>query len=327
MIFSRRLVLAAVCLIPLSVMFFTGCSSTGQKDAEDAAAIVNGTVLPRAELDMAVENFLKHQQMFGMEFDSTQVDSVRNVILDSMISNELLYQESQKAGFEVTDEEVAREIEIIAGRYPSREDFEKSLADQGVTEEALRKQISRNSAIRNWIDGEVAAKIVVPEEDVAKYYENNIAQYKHGEEVAAKHILLAINENAPEESLKVKKTSMEKILKRVKGGEDFSSLAVENSDCPSSSRGGDLGYFSRGQMVEPFEEAAFALKKGEVSGIVQTQFGFHIIQVYDRRGEGTASLDEVRESIIEILKSQQIKDSLDSMIEELKSKGDIEIKA
>jgi peptidyl-prolyl cis-trans isomerase C len=325
MIFEAKSILTLACLIPLSVLLFVGCSSAGQKNMENAAAIVNGTALPQDELDMALENFLKHQQMYGMEFDSTRTDSVRNMILDSMISNELLYQESQKAGFEVTDAEVAQEIEMIISRYPSREDFEKSLVDQGVTEEALRKQIDRNSAIRKWIDGDVVTKIVVPEEDIAKYYEDNKAQYTHGEGIAAKHILLTIKEDAPEESLQVKKANLEAILERVKGGEDFSSLAVEHSDCPSASKGGDLGFFSKGQMVKPFEEAAFALEKGEVSDIVQTQFGFHIIKIYDKRGEGTASLDEVRESISENMKSQLIKETLDSMIEELKSKGDIEI--
>ena len=274
----------------LSLILVVSC---GKKTPEGAAAVVNDEIIPLEDLALSVDNLSNQFRSYGMELDSTRVDSLRGKVLEQMIGAELLYQESLRAGYELADEELEREIGSIVGQYHDEEMFHTALSMQGLTEETFRKQISRNLTIRNFVQGTIAEKIDIPSEERLRYYEEHPAEFRHEEQVAARHILIQAEESDPPESLEVDRARAESILASVKQGGDFAALARENSEGPSAPRGGELGFFARGQMVKPFEDAAFALQPGEVSDVVQTRFGFHIIQVYDRREAGTATCEEV----------------------------------
>ena len=167
-----------------------------------------------------------------------------------------------------------------------------------------------------YIRQEVLGKISIPEEDLKKYYESHKDEFKTPEMVSVRHILVKVDQSAPEKDKKAAKKKAESILKKIKSGEDFAKLAAEVSDDPGSKqKGGELGFFPRGRMVKPFEDAAFALKPGQVSGLVTTQYGYHIIKLDERKAAGIQPFDDVKESIRQKLIQDQTKSKVAAFIE------------
>ena len=160
--------------------------------------------------------------------------------------------------------------------------------------------------------------IKVSQDEIAKYYQDNLDKYKVKERVKARHILIKLGKDASSEEVKQAKAKIAAIKKQLKAGKDFAELAKKNSEGPSASRGGELGWFPRGAMVKAFEDAAFALKEGEVSGPVRTQFGFHLILVEKHEAAHTKKLAEVSPEIKKQLQRQALPDLLQKKFEEIR---------
>jgi peptidyl-prolyl cis-trans isomerase C len=143
--------------------------------------------------------------------------------------------------------------------------------------------------------------------------------------VRASHILLGVDASASADEKQKAKTKAEDILKKVKAGEDFAKLAKDNSTCPSSAQGGDLGFFGKGQMVPAFEQAAFSLKTGDVSEVVETQFGYHIIKLTEKKEAETVKLDEVKDRISDYLKNQKMQKAVTDFLNGVKGNSKVEI--
>ncbi len=316
-----RLSSSFVLLFPVFLISVMACSP----GKENAAAVVNGEFITKENLQLSLDNMLNQYKKMGIELNPSRIDTLRTKILDSMVSAELLFQESRKADFQVSEEEVSKEIEKMKKQYPSEEMYQEGLAQQGLTEEQISTQIMRNLTIRKYIDEKISAGIVITDEEKSDYYETNKARYEHDDEIAARHIVLNASEETPPESLETKRVLLLELRGRVEAGEDFSKLASEYSEGPTRTTGGDLGFFSRGKMVPPFEEAAFALKPGEMSDVIQSVFGLHLIQVYDARPAGKESFEEVKESIEEILRRPKINAEMEKLVEELRAQATIEI--
>jgi peptidyl-prolyl cis-trans isomerase D len=142
------------------------------------------------------------------------------------------------------------------------------------------------------------AQVKVSEEEIKEYYDEYIDTFREKKQVKARHILFKLAENASQEEEEKVKQKAAEVLKKAKEGENFAELAKKYSEGPTAKDGGDLGYFSQNQMVKPFEEAAFKLKKGEVSDLVRTSFGYHIIKAEDVKEARTKSLEEVKGQIL-----------------------------
>ncbi len=167
-------------------------------------------------------------------------------------------------------------------------------------DERIKQQIGylTNEILAQELIRQEIAKIQVSEDDIKSYYKANMESFNAPEMVKARHILIKVGRAASEEEKNNAREKAEGILKRIKAGEDFAKLAAELSDDPGSKvNGGELGFFPRGRMVKPFEDAAFAMKPGEVSGLVETQFGFHIIKVEEKKPAGIEPFDAVRDKI------------------------------
>jgi peptidyl-prolyl cis-trans isomerase C len=171
----------------------------------------------------------------------------------------------------------------------------------------------------------VTKDIEVAEDAIKKFYDENAKYFEQPEQVEASHILIKLNpEDATNETAKAAaKTKAEGLRAQILAGTNFADLAAAHSDCPSSAQGGSLGYFGRGQMVKPFEEAAFSLGTNEVSGVVETQFGFHVIKVTGKKAASKTPLDEVRDQIKEHLSGEQKGELFEKFVEELKSKAKV----
>lgn len=236
------------------------------------------------------------------------VDAGGKQTLDSLITEELVNQEASKKGIKVTDADVTKEMDDIKKGFSSDEEFQMALQQSGMSVEDLKKQMNMQVQIRKLLEPEVK----VTDDDIKKYFDENKASFNTPEEVKASHILVKTKDEA------------EGILKQLKGGADFATLAKEKSIDPGSKdNGGDLGFFAKGVMEAPFEEAAFKLQKGEMSGIVQSSNGYHIIKVTDRKAAHTATLDEKKADIKETLITQGISSKASTWIADLKSKAKI----
>jgi peptidyl-prolyl cis-trans isomerase C len=193
-----------------------------------------------------------------------------------------------------------------------------------MNEPDLINLIRKDVIINNLVEKEIISKIAVTEADAKKFYDENGAQFKKDSQVKASHILIGVEPTATAEDKKKAKEQAESILKEIKAGKDFAELAKAQSTCPSKTQGGDLGFFGKGQMVKAFEDTAFGLKKDEVSGVVETQFGYHIIKLTDKKEAETVPFTEVKDKIINFLKNQKIQKGVQELVAAQKDKVKVE---
>ena len=209
-------------------------------------------------------------------------------------------------------------------RYPNKEEFKKLLSNMGLTESDVQAQIERGMAIQQLIDKEVTEKIMVSDEETRSFYDKNPQLFQQPEQVKARHILIKVQADAPDDQKAEARKKIEAVQQKVKKGEDFATLAKTYSEGPSGPRGGDLGYFRRGQMVKPFEEVAFSLKPDQTSEIVETRFGYHLIKVDDKKPAKKMTYAEVKDRRNDHLKKQKATSEADAYIETLRKDAKIE---
>lgn len=223
-------------------------------------------------------------------------------ISEQFVQQAALKDAAFKAGFKVTDAEVTETISNMSSRLPPGKTFEDMMADVGMTRADVEQEIRDGLPIQKLMES-LTKDVKVDEAKAKAFYDENPTFFEEPEQIRASHILVA-TENATNDILKAAaKAKIEGVLKQIKEGGDFAALAKANSDCPSKNNGGDLGLFGKGQMVPEFETAAFALSTNEVSGIVETQFGYHIIKLTERAPASTKSFDEVKDQIIKRLEA------------------------
>ena len=245
-------------------------------------------------------------------------------MLENLIARELLYQESQKKGIKVDQKEIEAQLTALKGRFPSEVEFKKALSTMNLTEAGLRFQFERDLAIRKLLDDQIGGKSTVSEKESRAYYDSNLESFKKPEQVRASHILIKVDPGADEAKKAEARTKIESLQAKLKNGEDFGAVAKEYSEGPSGPKGGDLGFFGRGQMVKPFEETAFSMKPGQVSGMVETRFGYHLIMVTERTPESTLSYEEAKDRLEQYLKQQKVQEEIAAYVETLKGKAKIE---
>lgn len=289
----------------------------------DPMAKVNGVVITRGDVDRTVKALLAQNRQ-GQDLPPELLKQAEESTLENLISAELLYQTGAKQEIKELDKQVEDKIHQSKERFPSAAEFEKALKSAGLTEKELTEYTRKDIIINALIQKEVAPKVTVNDDEAKKFYDENINRFKQQESVKASHILVGVDPKATAEEKQKAKEKAEGLLKKVKAGEDFAALAKKESTCPSSAQGGDLGFFTRGQMVAPFEKAAFALKPGEVSDVVETQFGYHIIKLTERKDGETVKFDETKDKIKEYLKGQKMQKAVADYIADLKTKAKVE---
>jgi peptidyl-prolyl cis-trans isomerase C len=213
----------------------------------------------------------------------------------------------------------------MRAQFPSPADFEKALTCANLTEKQFKTFTRKNIVIDNLLQKEVLGKISVSEADAKKFYDENQDKFKAPEQTRASHVLITVDQKATPEEKKKAKEKADAIRKRVAGGEDFAAVAKAESKCPSAAKGGDLGYFGKGQMVPAFEEAAASLKPGQISDVVDTQFGYHIIKVTDRKQSETVKFNDVKGKIEDYLKNQEAQKPMADYVETLRKEAKIEM--
>lgn len=288
----------------------------------DPVARVNGDVIGRAEFERAIQSV---EGRAGSPVPADRRDEILRGVLDQMIAVRLLAQESTARHLAVPDADVEARFAEIRQQFPTEEAFSQALAAQTMTIERLRSDIRSDLAVMQLLSAEIDPKVSVDEGDSKTFYEGNLERFHEDEAVRASHILIRVASDADDAAKQKARAEAEAVLGDLRAGGDFAALAKEHSQDASAAQGGDLDFFRRGQMVPPFETAAFGLKTGEVSDIVETQFGLHIIKATDRRAARTLPFPEVDGQIREFLQGQQREEATTAFIDSLKSKGTVEI--
>jgi peptidyl-prolyl cis-trans isomerase C len=289
----------------------------------DVLARVNGEPVERWEFDNAVKRL---EARAGGSIPAERRDEILRGILDQLVAYHLLAQEARARKFAAADQDVETRVADIRKNFPDEGAFTQAIAAQGLTVDHLRAQTRTNLEVQKVIDAEVSSKVSVQDTDVSAFYQQNLERFKQGESVHASHILITVPQGATPEQKSAARAKAAAALKQVRGGADFAAVARAQSQDPGSApNGGDLGFFPKGQMTPAFEEAAFKLKAGAVSNIVETPFGFHIIKAVGRRPARTAPLDEVSGQIKDFLTQGQREQKLEQFIAQAKSKSKLEV--
>ena len=250
---------------------------------------------------------------------------LRKEAMDLMIEQELIRQAAERAGIEVTDEEVDAEVAKLRSVFDSDLGFTTRLQDEGFTEESYREHVGRMIAATQYLEN-IRAGVEVTDADIEAFYAANPERLMVPEEARVRHILLTWKPMGKPDDRAALYGQMEAILEEARGGADFAQLARTRSEDSTAAAGGDTGFFRRGQMVPAFERAAFSLRQpGEISGIVETPFGLHILQLEEHRPARVLPLDEVRDFLREHLYQERSEARVNQEIAQLRSEADIEI--
>ena len=291
----------------------------------DVIAEVDGFKLTRAQLDLEVKK--KMQEMQG-KIPAEKLPQVtialRKQLVDDFIVRTLLLNEVNRRKIVATDKEIADAMNVMKESLPAGTTMDEFMKKSGVSNEQLRQELTLGIRINKLVNTTKTAKATPSEKEIQEFYKKNKEKFRTPETVHARHILVAKTAGDDEKAKAAKRAKAENLRKQLLAGSDFAALAKANSDCPSKDQGGDLGTFSKGQMVKPFENAAFSQKKNEIGPVVETDFGFHIIQVLDHQPSKIQSLDkETKLKISAFLQQKKKYDAFNEIMQGLKAKAKI----
>jgi peptidyl-prolyl cis-trans isomerase C len=291
---------------------------------EDKVAVVNGSTITQENFNREMNAFRQRLLSEGRSLSDSQLLEMKKDILESLINTELLYQDAQRQGIKIDEADIDKELMTVKERFPNEVEFKNALSKMNLSEADLRSEIKRGLAVQHFVDKKFAQGIAISDKETKAYYDGHRDSFKEPERMRASHILIKFDSRGEKSQKAASRKKIEKVQQKLKKGEDFAALAKEFSEGPSAAKGGDLGYFTRGQMVKPFDDAAFALKPGEVSDIVETRFGYHLIKAVEKKPEGIIAYAEVKDRLQEHLKQKKVRDEVSSYIKELRGKAKIE---
>ena len=241
------------------------------------------------------------------QFYDRLVEMYGSQVLDSMITEKIVELEAKKAKISVTDEDVQKELDKMIEQVGGEEMFNYQLAYSGYTMDQMKEELKNYLTIVKILE----PKIEITDEEINSYFEENKDRFAQEEEVQASHILVDDEETA------------NKVKKLLDDGGDFAALAKEYSKDGSAQSGGDLGYFTKGEMIQEFEDAAFSMEIGQVSEPVKSEYGYHIIKVTDKKEAQEATLENSKDEIKDILRNQKVNELYPTWITEMQEQYDI----
>jgi peptidyl-prolyl cis-trans isomerase C len=324
---------AGLILLMGGAIVLAGCSKGNQsKPGEPAKALtgqpgdevarVDKSVITLGQVGKVVEGWKA-----GMAQDvdpNTPEAELQKKAVDQLISQTLLYEAAVGDGCALTDPEVKSTIDQMKqGGNLDDAGLEAALKQRGVTLEEFTQNIKMSESIRRYVKKAVQDTIKVTPEQAKSYFDAHPEQFQHPEQVRARHILLRVPpQGTPAQDAEAKQKA-DAIYAQLKKGADFEKMAQEKSEDGTSAKGGDLGFFSRGQMFQPFDSVAFATPLGQISEPFRTQFGYHIVRVEDKTAPGPSTFEQVQPQLMRVLYNQRTREVVNAMIDRLREKAKI----
>ena len=304
-----------------------GAFSLGEAVVDRILAVVDQEIITLSEVDLHMGPLLGTIQAGNRLELEAKLRELRRKVLDRLIDEKVLDHEAKKFGVKITSKEVDAVVEDIKRRnQATEEDLEKALQKDGTTLEAYRQTIERTLVRSKLVRWNVKVEAKSDEQSLRNFYEKNIDRYRAGESFHPAQILLTVPSGATEGEVQEIRRKCQQILDRIKKGADFGEMALLYSQDSSARFGGDLGYFKRGEIVPVLEQAIVHLKVGEVSGIVRTDFGFHILKLLDRKEGVPSPFESVKEKVYEDYNTQEWDKAVQAYISSLKKASVIEIR-
>lgn len=285
-------------------------------------AVVNGQEISAEAVNFELDRLVRFYMGHGMTMAEIRqnLPKLEAKALDQAIGAKLLLDQAQRLDIPVTEKDIDAEVARVVQQVGGEENYKKALAAQGISEADFRKELEKGARV-NMLVNQACAHVADPTEDeVTAFYEAHKSEYVEPHQVLCQHILVKGSNDAALDKIK-------EIRERIVNDKaDFAEEAKKHSDCPSGAQGGSLGWFGRGMMVPEFDKAAFEMKKGEVSGVVTTEFGYHIIYKADEKGGGQQTIVDVHDQIKDLLRHEARGKAMDAYVAELREKATIEYK-
>ena len=283
-------------------------------------AIVNGVEISGDAVQFELDRLVRFYMSHGMTMDEVKrnLPKLEEKALDQAIGAKLLLDRAQELDIPLMAADIDAEVSKVVTQVGGPENYKKALDAQGITEVQFRKELEKGAKVNKLVEQACAGVADPTEDEVAKFYEAHKAEFVVPHQVLCQHILVKGSDDAALDKIKAIRERI------VGGGADFAEEAKKNSDCPSGQEGGSLGWFGRGMMVPEFDNVAFEMKKGEVSGVVSTQFGYHIIYKADEKGGGQQTLVDVHDQVKDLLRHETRGRAMDAFVAELRANAKIE---
>ncbi|MCA1651815.1 MAG: peptidylprolyl isomerase [Acidobacteria bacterium] len=287
----------------------------------DVVARVNGEAVTKIDFDRLIRNI----ELGNGPIPAERRDEIMRRALDQLVTYTVLTQEAKARNITVTDAELEARVTQMRSRFPTEPEFIKALEARNTTLERFRADARIDMVIGKMMEAEVSAGPPPTDAELREFYDKNPNNFKQNEAARASHILIMVDEKADPATNEKARATIDDVLKRARAGEDFATLARQYSQDGSAAQGGDLGFFTRGQMVPAFDKAAFALKPGEISDVVTTQFGHHVIKMAEQRPASTVPFEEASAKIKQFLTEQKKQQRASAFIADAKKRAKIEV--
>jgi parvulin-like peptidyl-prolyl isomerase len=290
----------------------------------EIVARVNGSAIERGEFERAVKTV---EGQAGGPVPPDRRDAIYRQLLDQLVALRLLSQEAATLKVAVPDADVDSRIAEIKKQFPDEAAFTAALGQRQMTPDKLKNEIRMQLLAMKVVETQIGPTVTVGDADVNDFYTKNPDKFMEPEAVRVAHILIRTPENADAAAKQKAKAEAASVLAQLKKGADFAAMAKQHSQDPgSAANGGDLGFVPKGRTEPAFEQAAFALAKpGQLSAVVESPFGFHIIKMIAHRDGRTVPLQEVKPQVEQFLRQQKMQEKTAAYVEQLKKKGKVEI--
>ena len=304
-----------------------GLLSSSEAVVDRIVAVVNQDIITLSEVEKWAGPFKEEIQTEDRLERRERVLEIYRKVLEKLIEEKLIDQEVKRSSVKVTSKEIEGALEEVKRRSAAtQEDLEKALANEGLTLEAYKKEIEKRLQRMKLINWAVKVESQAGEREWRDFYQKNIDRYRSNESYRPSQILFLVPKGATPEEIREIRKKCEKVLEKVKGGEDFGEMVLLYSEDISAKDRGDLGYFKKGELLPEFEKEALRLQVGEVSGIIRTNFGFHVIKLLDRKGGTPLPFEEVMEKVKADYYEKEMEKAFQQFLSTLKEKSVIEIK-
>ncbi len=305
----KFIIILLVAFFGISIFYGLGQYRSSQRRTYYIAEVNESGITSDQLQSVFLNTISQYDDAVLSSLDQSAIVSFKKNILNQLIDYELLYQQAQKEKVNISNDEINLEIDKIKASFSSPEEFNEALRANNITLVRLKEDIKRQLMINSVLE-EIRNQVSISDEELLEYYNENKESFLEPEQVHARHILVETEEEANNLLLQLKE-----------GLTDFAELAKEKSIGPSAPSGGDLGFFARGQMVKEFEDAAFSLEPGEISGVVQSQFGYHIIKCEEKKEEYSPTFTEAKERVSDTLKYQREIEAISALTSKLREEA------
>ena len=293
--------------------------------AAGSVATVNGKAISEEAYNEHLNNITQaYRAQSGGQISPEDQDKLKKLAIQQLINKRVILEKYQGLGLSVDPDRVDQEIEKLKSQYPSPEEFDRAMVERGYDNDRLRSEVTQSLQVFK-VQEYVMKDVEITEEELKNTYNSNLDKIAQPESVRARHILIKVEQSATEAEKQEALKRIRAIREELEAGSDFAALAKEKSEGPSAPKGGDLGYFPAEKMVPSFSKVAFAMEPGEISDVVETQFGYHLIKVEDRKEAWLPTFEEVKEQMRPQLEMQKAQYVFQDYINKIMSEADIKI--